>query len=478
MGCFFVLWRSNFTLIRKIKQSLNQRGFLVQTDWLLKKNNWIWGYLILLCLSLIIGVSIHAFNNIFDIEFSSPIIFWPLLLFYVFPIVLFSAWGIIPLTNPPSSSRSKEKTEFLVIIAAYNENKVISNSVGSMMNQSSERSNARIVVAFNGTDNTDQIAKSLGAEVICTPTPGCGKSQAIAYALEKLEPCNHRYVVILDADNLTDLNFLDQMAIAAQDGAIALQGNHQVLLASDNWVSRGLEAGYAASGRLFNPGRSRLLNSALLCGTGFAIREDVFRHLWKKIRTQTEDIELNGLLTMEYQTGVKWVQNANFYDEKPDTIAIAIRQRVRWMVGHFKCMIHYSKELFAYSIRNSDIRAFELSIYYTIPVMVFLSSFWLIFILPISYIVKLNIFPSDPVYSGIISAALLAYIIGMPMCGYIALNAQKNITQKLHRAFYYSFLSSLFALFVWPMSIFLAALMLARKDWMFHTPHRASTLNK
>jgi hypothetical protein len=141
-------------------------------------------------------------------------------------------------------------------------------------------------------------------------------------------------------------------------------------------------------------------------------------------------------------------------------------------------MIHYSRALLVYSVRNKDIRAFELSVYYTIPVMVFLSSFWLIFILPISYIVKLSIFPSDPVYSGIISAALLTYIIGLPMCGYIALNGQKNLPQKIHKALYYSFLSSLFAMFVWPMSIFLASLMLARKDWMFHTPHRASTLKK
>lgn len=450
----------------------------MKTDWLLKRNNWIWGYLILICLSLISGILIHKFNHIIDTELSSSIIFWLILFIYVFPIILFSIYGIIPLKNQPPSSQGKQKTEFLVIIAAYNESRVISNSVGSMMNQSTEQSNAKIVVAFNGTDNTDQIAKSLGAEVICTPTPGCGKSQAIAYALENIKPSNHRYVVILDADNLTDLNFLDQMAIATQDGAIALQGNHQVLLASDNWVSRGLEAGYAASGRLFNPGRSRLLNSALLCGTGFAIREDVFRDLWKKIRTQTEDIELNGLLAMEYQSGVKWVQNANFYDEKPDTIAIAIRQRVRWMVGHFKCMLHYSRSLLLFSIRNRDIRAFELSVYYTIPVMVFLSSFWLIFILPISHIVKLSIFPSDPFYSIIISAALLAYIIGLPMLGYIALNGQKNIPKKFHRALYYSFLSSLFALFVWPMSIFLATVMLARKDWMFHTPHRASTHNR
>ena len=447
----------------------------MNANWLLTKNNWIWGYIILIGLGMVISGIAYQFNANIDIELISIIHFWILALFYALPILVFSLFGISPLTPGKSAINSQEKIEFLVIIAAYNESLVISNSVKSMIKQATRHSSARVVVAFNGTDNTDEIARSLGAEVICTPTPGCGKSQAIAFALATIPPKNHRFVLILDADNLTDLDFLDQMSLAAQDGSIALQGNHQVLLASQNWVSRGLEAGYAASGRLFNPGRSRLLNSALLCGTGFAIREDIFRNLWGEIRTQTEDIELNGLLTLKYNAGVKWVQTANFYDEKPDTITIAIRQRVRWMVGHIKCMMIYSADLLSYSIKNRDIRALELSLYYTTPLLIFISSLWLLFIFPSSFILTLNISSIVPLHAINISIGLLIYAIGLPALGYMAINTE-NKPLKIVKAIYYAILSTLFALLVWPLSIVLAVLMLTRKDWMFHTPHRALSL--
>jgi hypothetical protein len=36
-----------------------------------------------------------------------------------------------------------------------------------------------------------------------------------------------------------------------------------------------------------------------------------------------------------------------------------------------------------------------------------------------------------------------------------------------------AFSSALFALLAWPLAILLATMMLARDDWIFHTPHKA-----
>lgn len=443
-------------------------------EWLLTGPRWVWGYVGVLACSM--GVGCLSLYYPLPLEASSLtlIALCVIVSFNMLPIVVFSVAGIRRLPAPPDVTDPTRRVRFLVIIAAYNESRVIHNSVSSILGQDSRLSDRQLVVAFNGTDDTGLIAKRLGAEVISTPVPRCGKTQAIAYALAQIAPDPDRYVVILDADNLTDPDFLDQLARVACVGAIAIQGNHRALLASRNWISRGLAAGYAASSRLFNPGRARLLQSALLCGTGFAVREDVFRSLWSKIRTQTEDIELNALLTLHYKSGVHWAQEAQFFDEKPDSIRIAIRQRVRWMVGHMRCFSIYALPLLKFGTTHRDFRALELAAYYAVPWTILLAALWLTVIFPVSLFDGLAIGGLAQQLSLSVSGLIGAYIVGMPLIGQVLANDRNPISPGNVVDFLIdAFSSALFALLAWPLAILLATLMLARDDWIFHTPHKA-----
>lgn len=443
-------------------------------EWLLTGPRWIWGYLVVFAFSFSIGCLSQYYPVPSGATSVTLFAFCAIILLNMFPVVVFSVAGVPRLPAHPCRVSPPARVRFLVVVAAYNESRVIHNSVSSIMGQESQFSECQLYVAFNGTDDTGDIARALGAQVITTPKPQCGKTQAIAFALEQIEPDPERYVVILDADNLTDPDFLDQLALVARTGALAVQGNHRVLLANRNWVSRGLAAGYAASSRLFNPGRARLLESALLCGTGFAVREDVFRNLWSKIRTQTEDIELNALLSLEYGSGVQWAQQAQFFDEKPDTIRVAIRQRVRWMVGHMRCFRIYTLPLLKYGTKHRSLRAVELAAYYAVPWTILLAALWLTVVFPASVFDGLAFGGMSQPISLTLSGLIGVYIVGLPFAGQMMSDdRQCRSIRAVIDALRDAFASAVFALLVWPLAIMLATLMLARDDWIFHTPHKA-----
>lgn len=446
-------------------------------QWFLFGRRWILFYFLLLIFVFLISLELKLLNYEFHFKLLYMVFFWIVFIINFLPTLFFSLMGLFLPKRLTNLSISQKPIDFLVIIPAYNENQVILNSVNSLLKQQNGRNyQSRIVVAFNGTDETGNIAQQYGAEVITTPEPKCGKSKAIAYVLSQISLNPHRYVIIVDADNVVADDFLRQTAIACQSGKLAYQCNHQPLLASQNWVSKGLQAGYCASSRLFNTGRSRLMDSALLCGTGMVIREDVIRHLWNRIKTQTEDIELNGLLSIHYNAGVEWIDEAVFYDEKPDVIDVAIRQRVRWMVGHARCFYFYSVPLFKHFLKTGNVRAMELILYYLMPLSLLISTLWLLLMIPIAmlgyyYDVKSY---QDILY--VLTIIFLLYILILPILGYFLQMSEIPVYKRIAQSLIYSLYSMIFAMCVWPIAMLFACISLTSTTWIFHTPHKVKAL--
>lgn len=444
-------------------------------QWFLFGRRWIVFYVAIIFFVILLTVLLKNLGY----QFYYKEVYWLFfgLVFFVnfLPTLVFSIVGALAKEKTFAPNNTINPMSFLVIIPAYNEKEVILNSVQSLLKQKTGvHHQADIVVAFNGTDDTGEIASKHGATVITTPKPKCGKSQAIAYVLSQITPSQYDYVIIIDADNVVEEAFLAQTALACQDKRPAYQCNHQPLLASDNWISKGLQAAYCASSRLFNLGRSRLLDSALLCGTGMVLRTDVILDLWNKVKTQTEDIEFNGLLSLHYQSGVTWIDGATFYDEKPDVIDVAIRQRVRWMVGHMRCCYHYSLPLIVHFLRTGQIRSLELAWYYLVPISLLASALWLILFLPIIMIGhSYDVLGSFSTLMWI-TIAIFAYIIILPALGYFLQNHQLNFLKRMGNALVYSIFAMFFALFVWPISILVACFSLYSTTWIFHTPHKVN----
>src|SRR5665647_570889 len=99
------------------------------------------------------------------------------------------------LINPSNKQEMQNMSNTQVIIAALNEEEGIGLTITEMMDVLDNPQ--MIVVDGKSTDRTSEIAKNLGATVICQD--GTGKGDALAKALESIEP-QTEYVVLTDAD--------------------------------------------------------------------------------------------------------------------------------------------------------------------------------------------------------------------------------------------------------------------------------------
>ena len=127
--------------------------------------------------------------------------------------------------------RSIRLQKFAVIFAAYKEDQVIQESVERILLQDYPADKYRvIVVSDHMREETNQALAKLPIELLTPDFEHSMKHKSITYALEYLKEGIDK-VVILDADNLTDTDFLTRINDITQDN-IALQAHRT--LKNDN----------------------------------------------------------------------------------------------------------------------------------------------------------------------------------------------------------------------------------------------------
>ena len=117
----------------------------------------------------------------------------------VVPILIYAMFAYRPARSLPPHPPT---VRFLCLVPAYNEERVIQNSVGSLLAQDYPKDLYEVYVISDGSaDHTDEIARALGAKVLRTGAEGFGKHRALGYAFERLLTDDDLYVCVFDADN-------------------------------------------------------------------------------------------------------------------------------------------------------------------------------------------------------------------------------------------------------------------------------------
>jgi cellulose synthase/poly-beta-1,6-N-acetylglucosamine synthase-like glycosyltransferase len=387
----------------------------------------------------------------------------------VAPVLIYGAFALKRLGRSPHHPPA---VRFLCLVPAYNEEAVIRNSVGTLMQQAYPKHLYEVyVVSDGGGDRTEEITEALGARVFRTGTGGIGKHRALGVAFAQLltGEDDERYVCVIDADNRVAANYLQEMNNAiCERGDRCLQSFHDVLNGSDNWITKSHWLNGVASSQLYNPGRFQSLGTALICGTGWCCQAGLLKKYWPLIRTQTEDIELTGLLLLHEGLGVSWIPGTHVYDEKPLNLWVAIRQRHRWMTGHMRVAGNLFWPLVREGIRRRDPRFLELALYYLLPFVMNLGNLQLFLLLGID----LGILAVQGPFGGLalpwaVNGLTLFYIFGYQVVGF------GRETGLWARALPYSFYAAIFSFLAWTPALIWACFTVSRQDWIFHTPHIA-----
>jgi cellulose synthase/poly-beta-1,6-N-acetylglucosamine synthase-like glycosyltransferase len=386
----------------------------------------------------------------------------------VAPILIYGAFS---LKRPKRFPYHAPNVRFLCLIPAHNEGAVIHNPVKSLMDQGYPKQLYQVWVVSDGcTDRTDEIARALGAGVIRTNSRGMGKHRALGHAFAQLLPKTDErlFVCIVDADNRVDANYLQEMNNAiCERGYRCLQTFHDVLNGSDNWITKSLWLNCVASSHMYNPGRSQSFGTALICGTGWCCEAGLLQKYWPMIRTQTEDIELTGLLLLHEGIGVPWITGAHIYDEKPRNLWVAIRQRHRWMIGHMRVAGYLFWPLVREGIRRRDPRLIELAAYYLLPFVMNLGNLQIFLAAGVQFGILAVQGSLGGLHQWIVNGITLIYVFVYQVAGF------GTETRQWGRAVLYSLYAAVFSFLAWTPALIWACFTVSRRDWVFHTPHIA-----
>lgn len=252
-------------------------------------------------------------------------------------------WTILGFFVTRKFPLAKNKHKYGIVIAARNESAVIGNLLDSIAKQDYPKELITVfVVADNCTDNTAEIARSKGA--ICYErfdTERKTKGFALQFLFEKIGEDYGRDsfegYFVFDADNLLKEDYISRMNDSFDAGSKIITSYRNTKNFNESWIASTYALHWIRSIRFNHRARSFLRLATNIQGTGFLFSNEIVRDGWK-YTSLTEDRALTAdSVAQGYQ--ITYNDAAEFFDEQPNSLKIALRQRLRWSKGHLMAFV-------------------------------------------------------------------------------------------------------------------------------------------
>lgn len=272
--------------------------------------------------------------------------------------------------NQKKMPHAKRYRRFAVLVPAHNEEQVIGSLLDSLAGQNYPKNCYRVYASCdNCTDKTADAARAHGAIALeRTDKEHNGKTWNVRWALTKLPMDDIDALAMFDADNLADKNFLmymnDYMELHPE--AEAIQGVLDVKNPDDNWLTRSYALAYWFTNRFWQLARGLWGLSCTLGGTGLVIRAATLERIGWNLESLTEDLEMSTRLILS-GSRVHWNDAAVIFDEKPQSMKVSVRQRTRWMQGHYWVFWHYGLDSLKAFFVTRKLQYFDIFSYLLAP---------------------------------------------------------------------------------------------------------------
>lgn len=245
---------------------------------------------------------------------------------------------------PPSEG---QRQSFLILFPAYKEDSVIVSSVRSALEQDYPKELFHVaVISDNMQPETNEQLSQLPITVLQPDFEKSSKAKALQYAVSYFSPHTSHpspltphptKVVILDADNMVEPDFLSRLDAVCRQGHRAIQC-HRTAKNSDNGIAALDGVSEEINNSLFRRGHSRLGLSAGLIGSGMCFDYELFAEDVMQLSSAVEDRELEGLLARQ-GVHIHYAEDIMVYDEKVSSSDNFQRQRLRWMSGQVQTLM-------------------------------------------------------------------------------------------------------------------------------------------
>lgn len=273
------------------------------------------------------------------------LLLWLLLTASVAYIAFFALASLIPARPAPCAAVSPQapRPTFLVLFPAYGEDEVILSSVGRFLAQTypSELYTVAVISDHMSADTNHRLSR-LPVALLQPRFDQSSKAKALQYAVSHIgDPFD--FVVILDADNVVESDFLCRLEQVCLQGYRAVQC-HRCAKNADNHIAALDGLSEEVNNTLFRRAHNAVGLSAALVGSGMCFDYNWFCRRAALLRTTVEDRELEALLALD-GIFVKYEDKILVYDEKVTNADTFQRQRLRWMSGQLQSLAAMSRHL-------------------------------------------------------------------------------------------------------------------------------------
>lgn len=274
----------------------------------------------------------------------------------------------LPGTNVETLSNEDPVPPFVVIMPAHNERDFIKESVRHVLPVLGETGHL-LVVADNCDDDTAQLARFAGAEVIERVDPDRrGKGYALAFGVSSLSASPPEVVLVLDADcQPCDANALRLLAHAACRYQLPIQGLYDMLAPPEGGFKQRLAAfAWAFKGRVRAEGFRRLGLPCHLMGSGMAFPWSLLERIDLATGHIVEDLKLGLDCALEGKAPM-YLPSAAVVSYFPANEEGSRSQRQRWEHGHLSMLTSDIPRLVFKALLNRNVKLLAMCLDVCIP---------------------------------------------------------------------------------------------------------------
>lgn len=265
--------------------------------------------------------------------------------------------------------KTTSNRKFAILVPAHNEEKIIAKTIYSLSGLIYPKKNYDVfVIADNCTDNTANLARSLGAKVIERfNKKEIGKGYALRYAFDKLlAEDEYDAIIVVDADSLISGNYLEVMNYYLENNSRVIQSSDLVLPDPGNWSIESTRIGFMLYNYVKPLGRKMLNFNMGLRGNGMCFRTDVLKEVPWQAWSLTEDVEY-GLVLLLNGIRIDFAPEATVYAQMPTEPKNAESQRSRWEIGRYQIIRRYTLKFLYQAIKKRSASFFDVFIELVTP---------------------------------------------------------------------------------------------------------------
>ena len=235
------------------------------------------------------------------------------------------------------SLKAEKKHTFLVLYPAYNEDRVIVPSVHKFLAQYYPYNGFHVaVISDHMQPETNDQLREFPITLLTPVFEKSSKAKAMQYAMDQIKE-DYDYVVILDADNVVNSDFLEKLNEVCAKGYKAIQC-HRCAKNRNNDIAVLDGVSEEINNTIFRKAHNSIGLSSALIGSGMCFDFKWFKENVYKLSTAGEDRELEALLLIQ-GIYIHYEESIPVFDEKVSNKDNFQKQRLRWMTAQIQSLI-------------------------------------------------------------------------------------------------------------------------------------------